>query len=204
MILDKSYLVTVNSDNEHYNADCDFALIDFSPELLRKLARLKKAFLEQKKRFDDLGAWHLSDNGVAFISRKAAEALLGEEKFEEMDSESGGGPYPVVNRDAVDLEKFDATNSDEMVLTADGIWWRAFPKHSEISVGSDFFAWTWFTQCTFCGLRREEHVVGLGFTKPQCLFASTGYRALLPELASGLPSRRRRASKRRVSKLRAS
>lgn len=199
MKIDKSYIVSANSDNEHFNADCDFALLDFSPELLRKLARLKKAFLEQKRRFKELGSWHLSDwAGATFISRKAAEALLGEEAFDEMDSESGGDPFPVPNRDAVDLEKYDATHSDEVVLAADGVWWRAFPKHAEISVGSSFIPWSWFTQCAHCGLRHDEHARG------KCLFTSTSYKALQPELAGKLPARRRRSSKRRMPKLRES
>lgn len=194
MNLSKRFLVRANSNNEHFNADCDFALVTFSPELLRKLGRMKKAFLTQQKRFKDLVEWHSRDTSITFVSRKAAEELLGEEKFEEMDSESGGDPFPVVSDAAVDLEKFDAANSDALVLATDGFWWQAFPDHTEITVGSDFFAWAWFTQCAHCGLRREEHAGGAG--SPSCLFSSTGYRALVPELAGGVSPRRRRSPKR--------
>ena len=193
---DKSVIVPANSSEESWNADCDFALIDFTPELLRKLVRLKGAFLEQRKRFKEVNSWHLAEYSATFISRKAAEALLGEEKFEEMDSESGGDPFPVPGRDTVDLEKFDATNADEMVLAADGVWWRAFPKHAEISVESAFIPWDWFSQCAHCGLRPREHAKG------KCLFSPTGFKALAPGFDSALQARRRRTPKRGLPKLR--
>lgn len=191
-MIDKSFLVTANSDNEHFNADHDFAVIDFSPELLRKLARLRAAFLAQKKKFKALEAWHLNDPDALFISRKAAKELLGDVPFEDMEEQYVGIPFPIPNRDNVDLEKFDVSRSDEMVISAEGVWWRVFPNHAEITVGSDFFSWDWFTGCTHCGLQPEEHVYALGFTKPKCTFSSTSYKPLLRAIATSRVSNRRR------------
>jgi len=196
-MLDRSYLVTANSNNEHYDADCNFCLADFTPELLKQLAKWRAAFLANKKKFPDVDEWRIGNTHATFISRKAAEALLGEEKFEEMDSESGGDPFPVLNRDGIDLEKFDATVADEIRLVSDGFWWEASPRHSEIIVGSEFFRWKWFTQCAHCGHHRSDHAKG------KCLFDATTYKAnaLMPD--SNVQGRGHRAAKRRVSKLRA-
>ncbi len=185
-----SYLVLTNSNNEYSNADCDFALVDFSPKLLRKLSVLKAAFLRQEKQFSELTSWELSTPTAVFISRRAAEALLGEEKFEKMDTESGETPFPVPLH-GVDLEKFDATNSDEMVISAAGVWWRIFPQHTDIHVSSNFFSWEWFTQCAHCGLQRREHTQG------KCFFISTSYAARVPGFDNELQTRRRRPVKRR-------
>jgi hypothetical protein len=189
-VIPKRFLVTASSDNEHFNADCDFVVINFSGELLRKLARLRSAFLAQAKKFKDLESWHLRDSDALFISRNAAKALLGEVPFEEMEEQYVGIPFELSPQHNVDLEKFGVSNSDEVVISADGVWWRVFPSHAEITVGSDFYSWDWFARCTHCGLRPDEHVYGLGGSQPKCTFAASAYRPLLKAVASSKVSTR--------------
>lgn len=194
-MIEMRYVVPANSNNEHFNADCDFALVSFTAQQLRSLGRLRRAFNKTKRRFKDIGSWRVSDYSAAFLSRREVEKLLGEDLFEQLDSESGGDPFPVPEGCKIDLENIDVTYSDELVLSRDGVWWNAYPKHSEISVGSEFFAWKWFTQCVHCGLRREEHARGA------CLFSSTQYRSAAPDLHRRRQSRRKHPSRRDLSKL---
>lgn len=200
-MIEMRYIVVANSNNEHFNADCDFALVSFSTQQLRSLGRLRTAFDKTRRRFKDIGSWRVSDYSAAFLSRREVEKLLGDELFEQLDSESGGDPFQVPDTCKINLENIDVTYSDELVLSSDGVWWNAYPKHSEISVGSEFFSWKWFvrevlTQCVHCGLRRGEHARG------SCLFSSTRYRQVAPDVLRGFQSRRHRPPKRKVQKLR--
>lgn len=194
-MIETQYIVVANSNNEHFNADCDFALVSFSAQQLRSLGCLRTAFNKTKRRFKDIGQWRVSDFSAAFLSRQVVEKLLGEDLFDQLDSESGGDPFPVPATCKINLENIDVTYSDELVLARDGVWWKAYPKHSEISVSSDFFRWKWFTQCANCGLLRDEHARGA------CLFSSTKYRPAAPDLHRRSQSRRKRHSRRDLSKL---
>lgn len=189
----KRYLVKTNSDQEHFNADLDFAIIEFSAPMLRRLGELKTTFFEHQKQLPELLTWELRDNSVSFFSYNAAQTMLGEEAFEDMNSESGGDPYKLPDAAQVNQEKFDVSLSDEMVISASGVWWKINPAHSSVSVGSDFLAWAWFDQCHNCGLRRDEHARG------HCLFNSTRYRATVPELAGKRKNRRKLVTPERVS-----
>lgn len=191
----KRYLVKANSDNEHYNADLDFAIITFSKELLAYLSELRSAFIVQQKKHPDIHSWSVRFNGVSFFSYAAAEAMLGDERFEEVNSGSGDDPYKLLDAEVVNLEKFNVELSDEMVLHADGVWWKVNPRDSAITIGTEYFPWIWFSQCTNCGLRREEHARG------KCLFSSTRYRAEAPGLARRAKARRKLASDGSLPKL---
>jgi hypothetical protein len=180
----QKYIAVAYSNNEHYNADCDYALISLTPELLRKLVPIRRAFLEQKQICEDLNEWHVTDYSATFISRKAGVALLGEDAVNGIDDSVDPFPAPFrLPQTEGDLE-FDVTISEDVVITAAGFWWHAFPDRAGITVENICIPWEWFTQCTHCNAPREEHVDG------KCLFASTTYAPLSSEFDCALSDTR--------------
>lgn len=192
----KRYLVKSSGDNEYASADLDWAIVTFSKELFEYLSNLRSAFCAQKKKHPDIHSWSVRFDGVSFLSHLAVGAMLGEERFEEINSGSGDDPYKLPDEVEVDREKFNVEFSDEMVIHADGVWWKVNPRDSAITVGTDYFPWLWFSQCCNCGLRKEEHARG------KCLFTSTRYSAEAPYLAGRAKARRKRAEDGALPELR--
>ena len=184
------FLVQASSNNEHFNADCDFAVVTMTPDLLKTLAPLQKAHADMKKKLKSFSSFELLDWGASFISRKTAEELIGEAAFEQADDQvSNGDPFLIPYREG--QEMFAEAHADYLVVTGRGIWWRAHPKHSDITVESTQIDWAWFTQCINCGHPPDAHV------KRKCLFSSTNYKAYHAKTDSASKDRRLRKDARK-------
>jgi hypothetical protein len=165
-----SFLIQASSNNEHFNADCDFAVITLTPDLLKRLAPLQKAHADMKKKLETFSSFELLDWGASFISRRTAEDLIGEAAFEQADDQvSNGDPFLIPHREGYELNV--EAHADYLVVTGRGIWWRAHPKHADITIESAQLDWVWFTQCVHCGHPKDAHVKG------KCLFSPTNYKA---------------------------
>jgi len=165
-----SYMVPANSNNEHFNADCDFAVVTLTPDLLKLLPKLQKIWAATQKQVKSLALLEVTDWGASFIKRSTAEELLGEKVFDEMESNYQEKPFLIPYRADYKLEAIEA-HADYLVVTGRGVWWKAYPKHADISVESGQIDWAWFARCAYCGLSKEEHVKG------KCLFSPTNYKA---------------------------
>jgi hypothetical protein len=174
---DQSYLVTAHSNQEGYNSDCDYCVVDFTPELLEKLAAWKKAFQKVKKALPDVDMWRIGCTSATFVTRKTVEAFLGNKLFEAIEEDSEQLPIKIPNRDDIDLEKLDATVADEVCMGPAGFWFEGVPRHTDgLVISSDYFPWAWFTECSNCGQPRDVHVKG------KCLFAPTKYASTTPRI----------------------
>jgi hypothetical protein len=190
-----SFLVQATSNNEHFNADCDFAVVTLTPDLLKTLAPLQAAHADMKTRLKSFSSFELLDSEASFISRGTAEELLGEAIFEQADDQvSNGDPFLIPPRPDYKLEAIEA-HADYLVVTGRGIWWRAYPKHSDITIESTQIEWTWFTQCIHCGHPKDVHVKG------KCLFSPTNYKAYYAKTESAADHRRVRERRSRKRKL---
>jgi hypothetical protein len=163
------YIVPANSNNEHFNADCDFAVIELTADLLKLLRKLQKVWASTHKQVKSLATLDVTDFHVSFIKRSTAEKLLEEKAFEAMESNYYDKPFLLPPQ--ADPEPIVEAYSDYLVITGRGVWWKAYPKHADISVESGQIDWEWFSRCAHCGLSKEEHVKG------KCLFSSTNYKA---------------------------
>jgi hypothetical protein len=177
-----TYLVQASSNNEHFNADCDFAVVSLTPTLMKLIPKLQKTHADMKKRLKDFSSFEVADWGASFISRSTAEELLGESAFDTMDR-SDGKPFLIPPRRDYQLTAIEA-NADYLVATGRGLWWRAHPKHSDIIVESDQIDWGWFTQCVHCGHPKDNHV------REKCLFSPTSYKGLHATTKSSTDRRR--------------
>jgi len=161
------YLTNATSNNEHYDADCNYAVVYLTPEFLKKLFAWKKAFLANKAKYPDVDAWQIGDTHATFVSSNAVQKVA-EAAYDDLNS----GDDPVILRDgeSINLDHFEVTVSDEVHLLRDGFWWEGQPKHSGVVVSSDFVSWKWLTHCVHCQLPKKDHVKG------KCLFSSTNYK----------------------------
>jgi hypothetical protein len=166
----QSYLLSASSNNEHFNADCDFAVVTMTPDLLKLLPKLQKTFADVQKRLKDISSFELHGWSASFIRRSTAEELVGEAAFDQMEDQvSNGELFLVPPRPGYELNA--EAHADYLVVTGRGIWWGAHPKHSDITVESGQIDWAWFTQCIHCGHAKDTHVKG------KCLFSPTNYKA---------------------------
>lgn len=162
------YLVQANSNDENFDADCHFAVVTLTPDLLKLLFKLQRLWTATQKQAKNLSLLEVVDSSVDFIRVGVAEELLGEQAFEAMEH-NRGKPFLIPPRPEY---KFEAEAiADYLTVTGRGFWWKAYPKHTDVSVESDQIDWAWFTQCAYCGHLKEVHVQG------KCLFSPTNYKA---------------------------
>jgi hypothetical protein len=174
----KSYLVTAHSNQEEYNAGCDYCVVDFTPEFLAKLAAWKKAFQGVKESFPDVDLWRIGSTSATFVSAKAVKEFLEEDAYARIEEDSDQLPVALQNYDyLLATEKYDATTADEVCMGPTGFWFEAVPRHSDgLVVSSDYFPWAWFTKCSNCSKPRDEHANG------KCLFDATKYASTTPRI----------------------
>ncbi len=172
------FIAHAYSNNEDYSADCDFALFVIDSQLYTQLRDLRNGFARREARFPSLRAMiHGAPLSAFFISRRAATNLLGVTAFEQMDSACSDDPLLVQGTGSVDLDKFDATPSDDLVVEGRGVYWRAYPKHTSITVETPLLTWSWFSRCRHCGAERDDHIKLPLTRKLQCPLQSTTYES---------------------------
>lgn len=182
----KRYLMKAGSDNEHDTGDLDFAVTEFSKELFDQIAEARSLFRSREKRLKNLSSITIREYSTYFLSFAAVEAMLPGDLFEDVQNFEYGDAFKLPDTAIPDRDKFNVQLSEEMVVVATGVWWNTNPKHSSITVGSGHLAWEWFSQCSNCGLRHDEHARG------KCLFTSTRYAAQAPSLVRRSQNRRKR------------
>ena len=182
---DQSYFLAANCSNDNFNADCDFTVVTLTRPLLELLNKTKRAFAEAQKVVN-ISTLEVIDWGASFISRTTAEQTLDEVVFKQMEEEvTKGNPFLIPFHPMYALGATEAP-ADYLVITDRGVWWRAYPKHTDITVQSGQIDWAWLSQCVYCGDPKNTHVRG------KCLFSSTNYKARNAAINSNTKDRRAR------------
>jgi len=186
-VTSRSYIVSANSNNEHFDADCNFAVITLSPALLKNIAELRGAYNDVLTRIKNFTSLEARDVTVAFISGISAENILGVPEFERMERATSNDedPFPVKDGVAWPLDKIEA-HSDYVHVDGRGIWWKTYPKHSDVIVETNQIPWGWFSRCKHCAKEKTAHAKG------NCLFSSTTYEANCVSIDGGSKVRRPR------------
>jgi hypothetical protein len=189
--MNASYLVLAHSSNEHYNADCDYAVVTLTSDFLKQLHAIQMAHADMKKRLQNFSSFELFDFTAEFISHTTAKELIGEANFDPvMGMVPTEEPVLLPLRSGYVL-KVEA-RADYLVVTGRGIWWSAYPKATDVRVESEQIDWAWFAQCRHCAQHEEVHVAG------KCLFLPTSYEArhAIADSSSKDRNSRRRQRKR--------
>lgn len=125
------YVIDCNSSNEHYNADCDVAVVDITPELARKILVRRKRMLELIAEDEDL-------NEMCFVDL-AAEFCGVVEYPDSLDD-----PIPLPEDFEYEAQKVEG---EELVLTENGLWWRCYPRHADITICTQVLEYSFIEKC---------------------------------------------------------
>lgn len=143
--MNRRFVFATISSVEEFNGDCDFAVVEFTPELAKLILKRAKAgrkMREADEQFQSVSFW---DYSVRYYSRDSFEKMMGAEAFEKFESEFYGeadGNYMELPEDVkIDKGEAQRTECDKMILwgfeaTRDSpyVGWRATPKHCDMFV----------------------------------------------------------------------
>jgi hypothetical protein len=126
----KYLLFNIWSSNEDYYADCDLGLVALTPRLLTTLNKRVHLVRKLKKEHgSDLWSLKWADWTPVFVSRH--NAGLSDAEAEAIDDGRG---FLLINRP--EGHEFDGERLDMswQVVDAEGVYWTAVPKHTDIHV----------------------------------------------------------------------
>ena len=145
--MSKRFLVETRSENEDYSADCEYAAITLSDEMLEKLKECRQVYLrlasEMVKVTGDSSisyglymSWF--DYSADYFSYDQVEELL-----EYLSPDSG---QALSERDVVALEQSLAkepqrTECGRISVTDFGVSWSTIPKHCDFRVNTPEISW---------------------------------------------------------------
>ena len=125
-------ILKTHSDNEHYNADCDYAMVELTRPLaklcMRRMALLKKIAKRDKQAYE-LWFW---DYHCSFFTY-----------FELADEDPESSPFDVEEYmelpDSFEIpeDSIQTTECDQMVIGDGRVHWCVIPKHSNIYITTD-------------------------------------------------------------------
>lgn len=124
------------STNEDYNADCDYAVVDLTPELaelgLSRIENLKRRRARDSKLFETA----FEDASSQYFSNFDAfdEILDPRSGHTVVDILWGGDPWIDPDHCGIPEYAFKATESDSMMVQLNGVYWEAFPKHGDVRI----------------------------------------------------------------------
>ncbi len=115
------FLMRAHSSNPDYSGDCDYAVIDVTPDLAARMAARHDALVAAKAADPDLYEttyWHYACKFFRYSD--AADEALGREDFV---------PFP--DGLSVPEEDFQRTDCDRMVVAEGGVRWECYVKHAD-------------------------------------------------------------------------
>jgi hypothetical protein len=135
-----NFLVSTNSSDSEYNADCDYAIIELEQWLLEDLLERRARFKKLKEYDDRLFEIVYWDNGTAeFISEEEVEKLHdyipdGMSMDEFQDELAQGKPIFLKEGFSVAPER---TTMHTMHISENCMEWKCVPKHTTITIETD-------------------------------------------------------------------
>ena len=122
-------IFNTRSSNEDWNGNCDYAIVDLTPNLAR-LALKRIDYVRALKRKDK----HVSDITFWDYSAEYAEYFDEIEEYPEL-----AGVDLIRHAETVNIPegKQQATACFRMVVYDDGVYWEACPKYSSVVVSTE-------------------------------------------------------------------
>lgn len=117
--------------SEEYNAGCDYALIDLTPELARLCLNRVAAFKNLEESDKRLSYFVYHDYSPVWFREFDSTLLL------EMIAEAAAfSDNSIVQVDDLEIPDncVQRIDTDQMYVSDNGVFWRATPKHCDIHV----------------------------------------------------------------------
>ncbi len=135
-------LLRTHSSDEHYNADCDFAIVEIDAALAHRIAERRRLFEEIKARDGELAKLVFWDAAARYYANRGDELP---EDFQTMVDRTWDEDYvPIPDADELPkalhapgddgLER--RTECDQLVVYDTSFEWRCYPKHADITIST--------------------------------------------------------------------
>jgi hypothetical protein len=139
--MNRRFVFKVYSTVEDYYGDCEFAVVEFTPELAQSILKRAKAVRTLREADTDCASVAFWDCSADFYSREDFEAMAGEERLTEIEGIVDDQGYMELPEDYVKLDegKRQRTECDKLYLfgfegSHPEIEWKVMPKHAEMYV----------------------------------------------------------------------
>lgn len=106
------------TSNEHWNGECDYALIDLTPELAKKIAMRRKLLLDIKERDPEISRIQFYDTSASFYERHYNESRPYPPEFDEALELSDSDDYAEIP-ETVDMSFLEKDRNDKGELIHD-------------------------------------------------------------------------------------
>lgn len=122
-------ILSTSSSDENFNGDCDYAVVNLTPELAR--LAISRIDMVRKAKAKDKGVYSIDfrdySAGYVGFSEKVEELLEACPTIPRSD---------IRHAEKVDIpeEAYQSTIADTMVATDDEVSWETIPRHSNVTV----------------------------------------------------------------------
>lgn len=117
-------ILNTYSSNEHYNGDCDFAIVEVDPFLARKILSRHHAFLFARRQDENACLLEFHDHGPQYARH--------DDKYDVIENGEDFAELPESVK--VSDDDLQRTECDRMCIDWDSVFWRCYPKHSDVRI----------------------------------------------------------------------
>lgn len=135
-------LLDTYSTNEHYNADCDYAVVIIDTNMAKELLQCKELLQMCESKNAQVYQLVLQNYDAGYISTEDWEL---DEVVENPDvdiSRMKNAEYAHLKPN-YDFPEccMKRTTCDALIVTEEGVYWRCTPKHTDISITTTEVPW---------------------------------------------------------------
>lgn len=132
----KKLILSTTSSNEHWNGDCDYAVVQVDNVLANKVWIRQRLFEKIKLADSNLYKMYFWDWDPAFFSPDIDKLDLGfTDEFEKRLNDAGNGDiWTMPEAFEFPKEAFVKVECTQMIVREDGVAWVTIPKHSSVYV----------------------------------------------------------------------
>lgn len=132
----KKLILSTTSSNEHWNGDCDYAVVQVDNVLANKVWIRQRLFEKIKLADSNLYKMYFWDWDPAFFSPYMYKLDPGfTDEFEKRLNDAGNGDiWTMPDTFEIPKEAFVKVECTQMIVREDGVAWVTIPKHSSVYV----------------------------------------------------------------------
>lgn len=133
-------LLVTHSDNEEYNADCDYAIVDLTPEFAQRILERLELYMKWQKDDRDLNQTEFWCYHATFVSNTLGEHESTIEDIVSDLKQLADGVY-LLDGHEISNPKEQATECDQLVFTGRDdalVFFDCYPKHCDFKVATDY------------------------------------------------------------------
>jgi len=116
-------IIRATSSNENFNGGIDYAIVDITPELIRKIQSRQEMAKAAKQADGDFSRMTFYDYAARYVS--ASHGI-------DLPSDENVGVLP--GGTVIDEDAHQRTDCDRMCVADDEVFWTCYPKHDNTAI----------------------------------------------------------------------